>query len=496
MPKGDEARRKELRVIVIIASALFILGGERASAQSLSVTKSSAENWPKVKVTFDFPQEGETKEQYQLTPEGSTEAYLAKSLFAEKRDLNGARETLVAVDTSKTISQDYMAKTREALAYYAEKADPSELTALVTFDDEARLASDFSSDRKSFAFALEGLKPSGVKTELYKSILFGLDLLKNRKGNKLLIVVSDGRDEGTETSYFDVLDSALINKIKITSIALPTAKNSLASRHSVLEYLSRETDGDYYEAKTAEDISRAFHSVLRSRGGAGFSYSLFFDIDPDYKPVKPEIKAVLSRRSGSSAITAELTLRPPEEFISSAADDQFRRMENILDDEKNFLERFLAFFGSNTKYLMVLASGAAIIILAMALLARRVIKKQREALVNHTNVLNPYFVPLKPPVNDESPYELYFPNLKKRHRLKLGSNSIGASKNNDLTLNIDTLSGNHAELFVTPTECLIKDLNSTNGTLVNGISAIERTSVQEGDAIRFANISAILTRKD
>jgi pSer/pThr/pTyr-binding forkhead associated (FHA) protein len=60
--------------------------------------------------------------------------------------------------------------------------------------------------------------------------------------------------------------------------------------------------------------------------------------------------------------------------------------------------------------------------------------------------------------------------------------TIGRRPYNDLMLDDLTVSGEHAVLHCGAGECVIHDLNSRNGTLVNGVPVVQR-SLTEGDVI-------------
>jgi pSer/pThr/pTyr-binding forkhead associated (FHA) protein len=60
--------------------------------------------------------------------------------------------------------------------------------------------------------------------------------------------------------------------------------------------------------------------------------------------------------------------------------------------------------------------------------------------------------------------------------------SIGRRPYNDVMLDDLTVSGEHAVLHSATGECVIHDLNSRNGTLVNGMPVMQRTLV-DGDRI-------------
>jgi len=54
------------------------------------------------------------------------------------------------------------------------------------------------------------------------------------------------------------------------------------------------------------------------------------------------------------------------------------------------------------------------------------------------------------------------------YEARVGITTIGRGRNNNLLLAHPRVSGNHARLECTPTECWITDLASTNGTYING----------------------------
>ena len=64
--------------------------------------------------------------------------------------------------------------------------------------------------------------------------------------------------------------------------------------------------------------------------------------------------------------------------------------------------------------------------------------------------------------------------------------SIGRKLNNDIQLSELTVSGNHSIIQISDDETYIKDLASTNGTLLNG-DRITKAILQHGDIIQIGN---------
>lgn len=71
--------------------------------------------------------------------------------------------------------------------------------------------------------------------------------------------------------------------------------------------------------------------------------------------------------------------------------------------------------------------------------------------------------------------------------LNAGVTIVGRARDCDITLGIAHLSRKHARLEVTSHGLLIQDLNSANGTYVNGMK-IEKAMAHPGDTVRFDSI--------
>jgi DNA-binding NtrC family response regulator len=70
-------------------------------------------------------------------------------------------------------------------------------------------------------------------------------------------------------------------------------------------------------------------------------------------------------------------------------------------------------------------------------------------------------------------FELVDERTEKRHRFDALTIRIGAGPGNDLQLDDPTVSSAHAEIFATPQGFKIKDVGSTNGTMVNRVRIVE-----------------------
>ncbi|HXP62401.1 MAG TPA: FHA domain-containing protein [Dongiaceae bacterium] len=74
--------------------------------------------------------------------------------------------------------------------------------------------------------------------------------------------------------------------------------------------------------------------------------------------------------------------------------------------------------------------------------------------------------------------------------LKSGVNRLGRGAANDFTLTDPTVSGSHCEIVVAAQSVAIKDLGSTNGTVVNRAPVVEAV-LHEGDRIQLGGVELV-----
>ena len=79
------------------------------------------------------------------------------------------------------------------------------------------------------------------------------------------------------------------------------------------------------------------------------------------------------------------------------------------------------------------------------------------------------------------------------HDLVEETHTIGRAPENSIRLEDTSVSGRHAEIVLVAENCYLKDLGSTNGTLVNG-QPVTEVQLRPGDRIRFGKVDASFER--
>jgi VWFA-related protein len=188
----------------------------------------------------------------------------------------------ILVDTSPSQGQVLEVEKREAEAFLEQVMRPKDLTFVLHFDVDVELLQDFTADLHLLDHAIEegeingggmrtrGTFPSGDAggaTHLYDAVyLSARELLKNEVGRKVLILLTDGEDQGSKVRLETALEAAqksdvIIYSIDISDEAFYRHAGFSYNGESVLRKLSEETGGRVIQVKSESDTSAAFQHI-------------------------------------------------------------------------------------------------------------------------------------------------------------------------------------------------------------------------------------------
>jgi Ca-activated chloride channel family protein len=123
----------------------------------------------------------------------------------------------------------------------------------------------FTNQLLSLGAGLAGLKAERG-TALYDSVVFGLYYFNGLKGQRALIVLSDGKDESSKLTLEETLDFARRAGVAIYTIGLGKTLEHDAKK--ALEKLAEETGGRSFFVDEAKELSPIYQSIqeeLRSQ---------------------------------------------------------------------------------------------------------------------------------------------------------------------------------------------------------------------------------------
>lgn len=79
--------------------------------------------------------------------------------------------------------------------------------------------------------------------------------------------------------------------------------------------------------------------------------------------------------------------------------------------------------------------------------------------------------------------------------LKLGANRVGRHPDNDFRLDHSTISSVHCELILQDSGVILRDLESTNGTFVDG-EAVREMKLSPGQVVRLGDVELLVETTD
>lgn len=217
------------------------------------------------------------KEAFQVTEDNAPQQI---SYFSRQTD---TPLTLgILVDTSPSQHQVLPIEQEEAKSFIRQVIKPKDLAFVLHFDVEVELLQDFTGDTKLLSKAIDetvinggggGAQPvtfpdstSGA-THLYDAVyLAANELLKNEVGRKVIILLTDGEDQGSKETLEKAIEAAqksdlIIYSIDISDRMFYERQGMAYFGGGVLQKLSADTGGRVIRIDNRRDVSKAFQEI-------------------------------------------------------------------------------------------------------------------------------------------------------------------------------------------------------------------------------------------
>ncbi|MBZ5514644.1 MAG: VWA domain-containing protein [Acidobacteriia bacterium] len=247
-----------------------------ASDQTLRVTTSVVNVYAVVR-DKKRPVPDLTRDDFELTEDGAPQ-----DIRYFSRETDTPLTMGILVDTSPSQQRVLGVEQEEAKTFINQVVRPKDLTFILHFDLEVELLQDFTSDHRLLARAIDSTQINGGGqgvmpgpfpgtsvggTHLHDAVyLASRDLLKGEVGRKVLIMLTDGEDQGSRIKLDDALEAAQKSDVIIYTIAI--TDRSFYWGHmmgfqgdSILKKYSEETGGRVIEVSRAKDTAQAFQDI-------------------------------------------------------------------------------------------------------------------------------------------------------------------------------------------------------------------------------------------
>jgi Ca-activated chloride channel family protein len=204
----------------------------------------------------------------------------------------------IAIDTSGSMASSLAEAERAAAGFLTQVVRPKDQCFALTFSGRPVLRMPLTDDVEAVGRSLEGLQAVGA-TSLHDAIVHALYYYRGKRGQKVLVLLSDGDDTSSDISFKDALEYAKRSGVALYTIGLNVPIYSTGIR-SKLNSLASQTGGQTYFVSKASELSSVYAKIgteLRSR------YLLAFNAerkagDKTYHPIEVKVlKAGLKART-------------------------------------------------------------------------------------------------------------------------------------------------------------------------------------------------------
>jgi Ca-activated chloride channel homolog len=203
------------------------------------------------------PVQGLTQKDFAVTEDG-----VKQEINRFERVNDQPIHAAVTLDISASMEKSLEKARTAALELFQKIIQPKDRAALVTFNDHPNLTVKFTNDVPTLAGGLAGLKAERG-TALYDSIIFTLYYFTGVKGQRAMLLLTDGKDEGSRFTFEDAMEYARRAGVTIYAIGLGDDPDKRK-----LEKLSGETGGRAFFLKNVDELAGIYATIeeeLRSQ---------------------------------------------------------------------------------------------------------------------------------------------------------------------------------------------------------------------------------------
>ncbi len=189
---------------------------------------------------------------------------------------------VVVWDTSGSMN-GREAALEEAVREYVRLAPPNQAIRLVRFSSDIEdMTPDFTTDKEALLAAMNGKFAADGSTRLYEAIQHAMSLLSTRRGNRAIVVMTDGADYGN--LWFDDLWRDLeLNRYRLYTIGLGNGLEDYYVKFGntgerILRHLALGTDGEAFFARDSAALTE-FYARIANQLASPATYMLTPRVD-------------------------------------------------------------------------------------------------------------------------------------------------------------------------------------------------------------------------
>jgi VWFA-related protein len=435
--------------------------GPQLSIQQVQLTKGTwpssmhARAWVNVVGASGSPIQGLGTDIFRVYEGGNSSS--SKVTRVETLEAMATGASIVLVVQASGAMEPICDELKKASSAFVNGLGDKDQVAAVDYAESAETRAPFSADKGEVAGKIGKMTCTGKSFLLYDGLAQAISLFAAAPGKgaqttslpapKAIIVIADGRDNGSATDVEKIISDATKRRIPIHSVGhSELEQDSLAA----LEQIARRTGGTYKAAPTVEDVTKGL-TVIKDYINKAYVIDWKTDLEHDGKEHKVEI--AMESDSGPG-LKGSLMVRTPDYF----------------------------------DWMRLAAWTVGILLLFIVGVAIYVLTRPKPAAQRFC------FVCKRAQMPDWDVCLFCLKSAKARLHIQKGMNkgkqyplvgkvvSLGSGPENSIRILDGTVSGKHAGVSIDDNKFEIVDLGSKNGVLVNG-KKTPRRFLRNGDII-------------
>lgn len=412
---------------------------------------------------------------------------------------DGGAAFVFLVDISRSLRASHIVQVRKVLSEWIDAMGPQDRAAIVTFGETVKLLSDYTDSKEDLKKIAGSLEAQDQLTLLHQAIIYGLELGRRADpdlaARRSLVVISDGMDDSRGSATKDEVLRRLAEEplpIYAVGFYVPPMNETKKRGLETLGEFARASGGEIFVAEE-DNLADAFRKAM-SRARA--TYKAVLDVSSFEADGQPHrISFVLQvddrlYRESRDVRLVDLRLVPgmapvppasPEE-VSAPQAEAPKLQPNGSAAKPASKKR-----SSLPSVPLLMAIAALIAVLALLFLISKRRSRSVEEGESHIST---------------DPTQAPSSTTAKGVRLRLTVvKGAEASKDYDIEVapavtigrlpqdNVVVIkgdagvSGRHCEIFLEDGRLYVRDLNSTNGTFVNGIAIKKPQPLDDSDTL-------------
>jgi hypothetical protein len=394
---------------------------------------------------------------------------------------------LFMIDISKSMSNSNFELIKQSIEDWVVKLNLGDSIAIMTFGESVQLIQDFTFDKNQAQVALQSIVRTDMLTKYYDALRLSSEIISRDDSRlpfrRVVITLTDGLND-LEPGALQEDPEPLLEKIESLQVPYFTIgfaqKVTLKKLQAIkeMEGLSNVTGGIFFDANQI-GIEDAFKKSQQSIDNIFLLSSSCSRCRYD----QPEIEFRLEVNYNNTLLNASrsIPLKPQPSFIADAIS---------LSEPLSISERIHDWW---------VAIGASLTLMVGLFWFYLVKRRQRLSSNSRTYMANTFYED-----NLENDSDHYFEPLElNKYLVELKAIgdftnvfsaefnalcSIGRSSKSNLCLaNFEDISSIHCKLLLSHNQFVIKDIDSTNGTFLNGARVINNCPVSSGDELTLAS---------